>query len=217
MESPILAPVPAHSLVSATPRLRLTPDEFLDWEARQDEKHEHYCGEVFAMPHGNVSHAQIIGNCLAALRTATHSRGCKVYGGSLRVRVEAADLFTYPDLSVVCGEARFADARRTSLLNPLVLVEVLSPSTEAYDRTTKFSFYAQLPSLAAYVLVGQDSPAVDVYSRDAGGWRVVRTTGGTAVIPTLGAALNLAEVYDGVVFPGPDEQVRPTPGRPGSA
>ena len=198
--------------MSAAPRLRMTSDEYLNWEARQDEKHEYYRGEIFAMAGGTEPHATIITNTLVLLHAAARPRGCRVFSDALRVRIDAVDLYTYPDLSVVCGEARFLDARRTTLLNPLVLVEVLSPSTEQYDRTTKWGFYAQIPSLQAYVIVSQDSPAVDVYTRDGDGWRVVRTESGEALLPALDAALPLAEIYDGVAFPGPEARLRPTPG-----
>ena len=190
----------------------MTSDEFLDWEARQEEKHEFYRGEVFAMAGGTESHATIITNSLVLLNAAARPRGCRVFSDALRVRIDAVDLYTYPDLSVVCGDARFSDARRTTLLNPLVLVEVLSPSTENYDRTTKWGFYAQIPSLQAYVIVSQDSPAVDVYARDGDGWRVARASEGEAYIPALDVALSLDELYDGVTFPGPGERTRPTPG-----
>ena len=210
-KAPILCASPAVPPMSAAPRLRFTPAEYLDWEARQDEKHEYYRGEVFAMAGGTASHATIITNALVLLHAAARPRGCRVFSDALRVRIEAVDLYTYPDLSVVCGEAQFSDARRTTLLNPLVLVEVLSPSTEQYDRTTKWGFYAQIPSLQAYLIVSQDSPAVDVYTRDGDGWRVVQTTAGAARLPALDAVLQLAEVYDGVAFPGPGERLRPTP------
>ena len=209
---------PAAAPMSAAPRLRMTSDEFLEWEARQENKHEYYRGEVFpmversAMAGGTETHASIIDNVHFLLSQTARPRGCKVYNEAMRVRVDAADINTYPDLSVVCGEARFADARRTALLNPLVLVEVLSPSTEAYDRTTKWNFYAQIPELAAYVLVSQDGPAVDVYTRDGDGWRVVHTESGEALLPALDAVLPLAEIYDGVTFPGPEARLRPTPG-----
>ena len=196
----------------------MTSDEFLEWEARQETKHEFYRGEVFpmvertAMAGGTETHASIIDNVHVALSLAVRPRGCKVYNEAMRLRIDAANLYTYPDLSVVCGDARFADARRTALLNPVVLVEVLSPSTETYDRTTKWGFYTQIPSLQVYLIVSQDSPAVDVYTRDGDGWRIVRTTEGDAFLPALDAALPLAEIYDGVAFPGPEERLRPTPG-----
>lgn len=197
--------------MSVAHRLTLTPDAFLDWEARQDEKHEYHAGEVFAMAGGTEPHADIITNAVLALSAVFRPRGCKVYTDAMRVRIDAADLFTYPDLSVVCGEARFFDARRTTLLNPTVLVEVLSPSTETYDRTTKWGFYSQISELQAYVLVSQDSPSVDVYTRDGDGWRIDRATAGTVAIPSLDTTLALSDLYDGVVFPEPSERRRPTP------
>ena len=207
-----MAGSPSLTPVSAAPRLRLTFDAFLDWELEQETKHEYYHGEVFAMAGGTEPHADIISNLHFALRLALQGRDCKVYTDALGVRIEAVDLYTYPDLSVACGERMLYGKRKTALLNPLVLVEVLSPSTSAYDLTTKWGFYAQIPSLQAYVVVSQESPAVDVYSRDGDGWRIVHTAEDEARIPALDASLALAEVYAGVAFPGPDERTRPTPG-----
>lgn len=200
--------------MSVAHRLALSPDDFLAWEARQDERHEYHAGEVFAMAVGTEPHAAIIGNAFLALHALFKPRGCKVYTDALRVRVDAADLFTYPDLSVVCGEAHFYDARRTTLLNPTVLVEVLSPSTETYDRTTKWGFYSQIPELQAYVLISQDAPGVDVYTRDGAGWRIDRATAGTVAVPPLDATLALGDLYDGVEFPDASERRRPVPQRP---
>lgn len=185
-------------MMSAAPRLRLSPDAFLDWEADQDTRHEYHRGEVFAMAGGTETHARIIGNLYFALRQALKGRGCTVYTDALRVRVEAEDLFTYPDLSVVCGPGVFHDAKRTTLLNPTVLVEVLSESTAEYDRTTKLRFYRQIPGLAAVVLVAQDVPAVDVFAPDGDGWHATADAGGAVSIPGLDVALALAEIYEGV-------------------
>lgn len=209
---------PARTPMSAVPRVRLSFEEFLDWELQQETKHEYYRGEVFpmtgrtAMAGGTEPHADIIGNAYLGLRLALRGRDCKVYTDALGVRIESADLYTYPDLSVSCGKRELYGKRKTALLNPLVLVEVVSPSTENYDRTAKFGLYARIASLQAYVLIGQDAPSVHVYSRDGDGWRVVHTDAGEARIPALEAALDLGALYDGVVFPGPDERVRPTPG-----
>ena len=190
----------------------MTSAEFLEWEAGQDGKHEFCRGEVFAMADGTEPHATVITNCLVLLDAAVRPRGCRVFTDALWVRIDAVDLYTCPDLSVVCGDAQFADARRTTLLNPVVIAEVLSPSMAEYDRTVKWSFYARLPSLKAYVLISQDSPAVDVYSRNGDGWRVVHADAGEARIPCLDVALDLEALYDGVAFPGPGERTRPTPG-----
>ena len=193
--------------MSAAPRLRFSPDEFLEWENRQPERHEYHRGEVFAMAGGTEPHARIIGNLHFHLRLALKGRGCTVYTDALRVRIEAEDLFTYPDLSVVCGPGEFYDARRTTLLNPSVLVEVLSDSTETYDRMTKWRFYRQIPSPQAYVMTAQDGRAVDVISRDADGWRLQTDADGAVEIEapglSLGLSLSLDDIYEGVTFPEP--------------
>ena len=168
--------------------------------------------ERTAMAGGTATHARIISNAQFELTLAARRRGCIVFDEAMRVRVEAADLNTYPDLSVVCGEAQFPDARETALLTPLVLVEVLAPSTAQYDQGAKLDLYAQIPSLQAYVLVQQDAPSVHVYSRDGEKWQVTLTTGGEARIPCLDRVLSFEALYDGVAFPGPGERTRPTPG-----
>ncbi len=200
--------------MSARPEPVLSFADFLEWEVGQETKHEFYRGGVFAMAGGSVPHSDIVGNAFFALRVALQGRGCTVSTDALAIRVEAADLYTYPDVSVVCGERSLHGTRfaNTALLNPLVLVEVLSPSTASYDRGAKFDLYAQIPSLQAYVLVSQDAPSVHVYSRDGDAWRAVLTSEGEARIPCLDVALPLDALYDGVAFPGPGERTRPTPG-----
>ena len=187
--------------MSAAQRLALSPSAFLDWEAEQDERHEYHRGEVFAMAGGTETHARIIGNLHVALSAALKGRGFTVYTAALRVRVEAENLFTYPDLSVVCGPGTFYDAKRTTLLNPVVLVEVLSPSTETYDRTAKLRFYRQIPGLQAVLLVAQDAPAVDIVARAGDGWGLSTEADGGVEVAALGVRLALADLYDGVAFP----------------
>ena len=196
--------------------LRMTPDEFVAWELRQEGKHEYHRGEVFGMAGGTETRARIIGNAYFALRLALRGGPCTVYTDALSVRVEAEDLFTYPDLSVVCGEAAFYDERRTQLVNPTALVptalvEVLSPSTATYDRTTKARFCRAVPSLRAYVLVNQDGPAVDVYARDGDGWRLASDRDGRIDLDPLGVSLALGDLYEGVAFPPPESRTRPAP------
>lgn len=194
--------------MSAPPTLRLSPDAFLDWEIQQEERHEYYRGEIFQMAGGTETHSTIITNTLLALAAGIPDR-CKVHTEALGVRIDAADLFTYPDLSVVCGEAAFFDPARTRLLNPLVLVEVLSPSTATYDRGPKSRFYRQIPSLEAYVLISQDAPAVEVLTRDGDGWRLTTEADGAVEIGALGVTLALDALYRGVDFPDPSPFGRP--------
>ncbi len=197
---------------SPATRLTLTPAAYLAWEEAQEAKHEYYRGEVFAMAGGTETHARIISNLHLALRLALRGSDCMTYTDALRVHVEAHELYTYPDISVVCGEAAFIDERRTSLLNPVVLVEVLSPSTESYDRTAKGRFYRSIPSLQVYVVVSQDTPGVDVLTRTDEGW-LLRTEeeDGRVALPPLGVTLDLADLYDGVTFPDQSELDRPAP------
>ena len=187
--------------MSAAQRLALSPSAFLDWEAEQDERHEYHRGEVFAMAGGTETHARIIGNLHVALSAALKGRGFTVYTAALRVRVEAENLFTYPDLSVVCGPGTFYDAKRTTLLNPVVLVEVLSPSPETYGRTAKLRFYRQIPDLKAVLLVAQDAPAVDIVARVGDGWSLATEADVGVEVAALGVRLALADLYDGVAFP----------------
>ncbi len=195
-----------------TTRPKLSPEAYLEWEAGQDAKHEYYRGEVFLMAGGTETHARIITNLVVLLSNALRGGGCTVYTEALSIHVEAHDLYTYPDLSVVCGEAAFADERRTRLLNPAVLAEVLSPSSERYDRTAKGRFYRSIPSLEGYVVVSQDAPGVDVLTRTDDGWLLrSESADGHVALPPLGVTLALAELYDGVTFPDPGELDRPVP------
>ncbi len=191
--------------MSALPRLRLTPDAYLDWEEQQPEKHAYYDGKVFPLEAGTAEHALVIGNLLMALRKRLHPRGCVVFSGALRVLVSERGLYTYPDLSVVCGLPTFADDRRTTLTNPLVLVEVLSPSTRAYDEGAKLDFYLALASLRAYVVVDTEEPSARTVWRDGDrdDWRLTHAHGldATLSVPPLDGALTLAEVFEGVTFP----------------
>ncbi len=196
---------------AAARRLTLSPEAYLEWEEGQDEKHEYYQGEVFLMAGGTETHARLISNLHFMLRSALRDSDCTGYTDALRVQVEAHNLYTYPDLSVVCGEAVFADERRTNLLNPVVLVEVLSPSTERYDRTTRGRLYRSMPSLEGYVTVSQDSPAVDVLTRTDDGWLLRSEENAQVALPPLGVTLALADLYDGVTFPEPGTLDRPVP------
>jgi Uma2 family endonuclease len=129
---------------------------------------------------------------------------CEVYPSDMRVRVSATGLYTYPDVVVVCGEPRLEDDEQDTLLNPSLIIEVLSPSTESYDRGKKFEHYRTLESLVEYLLVAQDEPRVEQFVRQPGGtWLFTATSGRDAVVhlPSLGCSLALAEIYDKVPLP----------------
>jgi len=186
------------------PKPHLSPDEYLALDREAEERSEYLDGEMFAMSGGSREHALVAANLVGELRGQLRHRPCEVYGSDLRVRVEASGLYTYPDLSVVCGEPIFgADGRRDILCNPTVLVEVLSPSSEAYDRGKKFEHYRTIPSFREYLLVSQESPLVDRFLRQESGIWLFSTTHGLEAeveLSSIGARLALSEVYAKVSF-----------------
>src|ERR1700722_5245267 len=148
---------------------RVTVDEYLARERVSETKHELLNGVVVAMAGASPRHALITSNITVALGNALRSRPCLVLSSDQRVAVEATALCTYPDVTVVCERPRFDTKDAHTLLNPLVIVEVLSDSTEAYDRGAKFAHYRSVPSLAEYVLVAQSERKVEHYRRLEGG------------------------------------------------
>jgi len=140
-------------------------------EASSPVRHEYLRGEVYAMAGGTPEHAALIAAMTTELSMALRGRPCRVYSADLRVRVTSTDLSTYPDVTVVCGVLETAADDAVAVTNPLVIVEVLSDSTEAYDRGEKFAHYRRLPSLRAYVLVSQHEARLEAYIRnDDGAW-----------------------------------------------
>jgi Uma2 family endonuclease len=155
---------------SAAIRVRCTPEEYLVLERRAEFRHEYRDGIVTAMAGTSKERIRIVVNLAREIDTQLLERPCQVYVTDLRLAVTNAGLYTYPDLAVVCGEPRFLDDQFDTLLNPNVLIEVLSPSTEAYDRGEKFDRYKTLDSLREYVLVAQDRAHVERYARQGDEW-----------------------------------------------
>ncbi|HEY0778202.1 MAG TPA: Uma2 family endonuclease [Gemmatirosa sp.] len=187
-----------------------TAEEYLAFEEAVPERHEFVRGRIYAMSGGADVHEAIKINVTTALRTAIRGRGCSVRGSDLRVWIPAADAFKYPDASALCGRPEFREpARNVSLLNPSLLVEVLSPSTETYDRTEKFALYQRLDSLREYVLVAQDRFQVERFTRDAGWQPTVYTELSDVVaLPSLGVEFALRDVYDEVRLSPPRSRPR---------
>jgi Uma2 family endonuclease len=148
---------------------RLSPEEYLEIERQAERKSEYYAGEMFAMPGAPATHNILAANFLGILHGEFRRRNCLVFQSDMRVHVPATGLYTYPDVSAVCGDPVYIDNRRDTLLNPTVIVEVLSPSTESYDRGRKFEHYRTVPSLLHYVLVATDRVSVDLYTRESDG------------------------------------------------
>lgn len=176
--------------------------EYLAIERSASTKSEFYDGEMFAMAGGTALHSLIGTNVAGEFRNKLRGKHCVPYNADLRIQVQATGLFTYPDLSVICGPLQFADADDT-VTNPSVLVEVLSPSTEAYDRGQKFLQYRQIPSLREYLLVSQHEPLLELFVRqDNNLWSLREAAGLDArlEIPSLEITVSLAEIYANVDF-----------------
>lgn len=153
------------------------------------------------MSGGSYAHNVIVGNLVGEIRQQLKGRPCTVCPNDQRIHIPEEGLYTYPDVVVVCGEPRFEDERLDTLLNPVLIVEVLSPTTEAYDRGKKFQHYQKIASLAEYVLVAQDQPRVERFLRQDGNQWLLTTTAGlesTVSLSSIQCALALAEVYDKV-------------------
>ena len=188
---------------------KMTEAEYLEFERASELKHEYFDGEIFAMTGASEAHNLICMSAAFLLYGQLRGRPCKVYQSDMRVKVEATRLYTYPDIVVMCGEAQFADGEFDTLLNPVVIIEVLSPSTERYDRGKKFQHYREIASLREYVLISQESPHIERYLRqDGGGWLLSDAKGLEAAIElsSIGCRLALAEVYEQVTFVEEDDE-----------
>ena len=185
----------------------MTPEEYLRQERKAPFKSEYYAGEVFAMAGASPRHVLITTNTAASLVPQLKGRPCFVFTADLRVKVSAARLYTYPDVVVVCGRPRYEDRQKDTLLNPTVLVEVLSDSTEAFDRGQKFAMYRALKSLTDYLLIAQNQLMIEHFERRPNGQWMLSDYRGTEAIVTLasiGCTLPLADVYDKIEF---DEEI----------
>ena len=190
--------------MATTAKRKLTVAEYLAFERASETRHEFFRGEVFAMNGGAPEHSVIGLNIGGELRGRLKHRPCQIYNGDTRIRVDISGLYTYPDVSALCGKPKFDDERGDTLLNPSLLVEVLSPSTEAYDRGKKFEHYRRIPSLTEYLLVSQDQCLVERYSRmDDGDWRltVFNRSEDVVVLESLDCELPLTEIYLKIEFP----------------
>jgi Uma2 family endonuclease len=179
-----------------------TYDEYLVLDEASNTKHEFLRGAIYAMAGGTIDHGALAVSVSALLRVQLAGRPCRVFSSDVRVRVLATNLGTYPDVSLVCGPVERDPQNRHTVVNPIVIVEVLSDSTAAYDRGEKFEHYRQVPSLREYVLVDSRSASVEVRSRQSDGTWSTRTAGPGqhAALPSLEIDLAIDELYrDGLL------------------
>jgi Uma2 family endonuclease len=182
----------------------LTPEEYLALERQSETKSEYFNGEIYAMSGASEAHNLIFANLVSLLIIALRGRPCKTYPSDMRVQVRATGLYTYPDASVVCGRAEFSNQQKNTLRNPTVVFEVLSSTTESYDRGAKFAHYRTLESLTDYVLVLQTEARIEHFARQATDkWllSVYQGLGAVALLPSIDCELPLTDLYDKVELP----------------
>jgi Uma2 family endonuclease len=187
---------------------RLTPQEYFEWEAQQELRYEYFDGEVFAMTGGSLPHADIALNVASLLRE--HLRGrCKVRNSDAKVGIMETGPFTYPDVSVSCDERDRTAQQFTRY--PCLIVEVLSPSTEAYDRGEKFALYRRLESLQEYVLIGSETKTVEVFRRDQqGAWRFLPYGEADEIeLTSVELTIPIAAIYEDVILAPSETQESP--------
>ena len=187
--------------MATNPTTRLTPEQYLEIERKAEFKSEYFNGEMFAMAGAGYAHNLVTANLIATLNQQLRTRPCQVLSGDMRIHVAASDLYTYPDASVVCGEPKFLGNRTDTLLNPSLVVEVLSPSTEAYDRGRKFEHYQSIESVSEYLLISSDRVHADLFTRRAdGAWELRRAAKpeDSLELQSIGVRLTLSDLYDKV-------------------
>lgn len=189
----------------------ITEEEYWELEANSETKHEYFNGYVYAMASGSNRHAVISANANIALGSRLRGKPCRSVVADQRVKVEATGLQTYPDVAVYYPPARFEGKNDEVLLNPTVLIEVLSPSTAAYDKGDKFDHYKQIESLCDYILIEQKKMQVEHYHRlENGDWllRTLSTPEARVTLESVDCVLPLDELYDGVQFPTEPQPLR---------
>lgn len=181
----------------------VTPADYLVAERRAWQKSELVNGRVHARAASNRAHNLIVTNFIAEIGTKLRHRPCELYACAMRVKVERTEMYAYPDLVALCEEPRLEDDELDTLLNPSVIVEVLSPSTERYDRGEKFAHYRRLDSLQEYVLVAQSIRRIEHFQRAGDHWVLTEISDpeGELTLPSLGCTIKLSDIYDRVDFP----------------
>ncbi len=192
--------------MATQPKTFLTPEQYLEIERKAEFKSEYFQGQMFAMAGAREAHNLIVFNVATELGQQLRKRPCRAYVNVMRVRVNATGLYTYPDVAAVCGEPQFLDEQRDTLLNPSLIVEVLSPSTEAYDRGRKFQHYRSVESVAEYLLVSSERVSAELFTRQPDGrWLLTAVDGleDSLDLQSIGTHLALADLYEKVDLTAP--------------
>jgi len=192
--------------MSSKPKRRYTLEEYFELDRNSEIKYEYWNGEIFAMVGGSPEHSQILVNLIGELRAQLKERPCRVFPSEQRVKVPASPPYRYPDVAALCGKPEYEEIGGVKvLINPIVIVEVLSPTSERFDRGDKFTFYKSIPSFQEYILVAQHRPHITQFIKQADNkWlqSEVNDITGNLYLPTIDCTLALNEVYRDVEFSG---------------
>jgi len=180
----------------------LTPEEYLDIERKSEIRSEYINGRMIAMSGASWRHSIVSGNLFRELSSQLRGRACEAHTNDLRVKVSPTGMYTYPDIVALCGEAELEDEHLDTLLNPSVIIEVLSDSTEAYDRGEKFAHYRRIDTLREYVLVSQNKIRIEHYRRDADQWILSEVSGPDAALhlESIDCHVPVSTIYEKVDF-----------------
>ena len=187
--------------MSSQTKPRYTPQDYLAIERSTEQRSEYFNGEIFAMSGASEKHNLIVLNVAASLHAQKEGKPCKVYASDMRLKVSETGLYTYPDVVALCGEARFDDDQRDTLVNPSVIIEVLSKSTEGYDRGEKSAHYRKIESLLQYVLISRDKNHIESYVRQTDNrWLMpeISQSQEKLELPSIQSTLLIDDVYDRV-------------------
>lgn len=199
--------------MSSQRKPKYTASEYLQLERNASERHEFAFGEIFAMGGASARHVEIVSNLVRELGNRLRDRACKVYATDLRLCVNAEGRYTYPDVLIVCGKPRFLDEQFDTLLNPDVIIEVMSNSTRNYDRGDKFQQYREIPSFREYLLVDQSCVYIEKHTKgDDGDWKLteIKSLEAEIHLDSINIVLPVAEIYLKVDFASIEETTRPS-------
>jgi Uma2 family endonuclease len=197
------ATLPTGSNVASSPITKVSAEEYLALDRAAEFRSEFLEGEMIAMSGGSLRHSGLQVNLAGEFRDALRGSPCRAFNSDLRVRVSPR-MYAYPDLTIACGKPELSDERQDVLLNPRVIVEVLSPSTEYYDRGVKFRRYREIESLTDYILIDQDQMRIEQFTRgEANTWTLhdYQRSEDVLLIPSIGISLPLSAIYEGIEFP----------------
>ena len=185
--------------MSAHPQLKrlYTVEEYFELEEKSDIKHEYYRGEIFEMAGGSANHSRIAGNVFAACHFGLRGSKCEAFTSDIRVLIAAFGFYTYPDITVTCSATQFAENQTDTIINPIVVIEVLSPSTKNYDRGQKFQFYRSIPTLKEYVVIEQDFPYIEYHFRQENTWILteIKSIEDTLSLQSIDIQIPLRDLY----------------------